>query len=290
MTHQIITLTELYIYDRSLFKIKNLKSFLKTHKVPEHDVSRLKGNKIGVTSAWVKKNLPQFKLNLLDPTSSTEPVFDVKTILEKYKCKNFNPILLNLDSSTVKYYLVSDERTPFFTKKGLIKIMVLFDQFDDNIYEWVSELWEGDLKTCVTNLSNVKEMVSADHPPIVKKDKKGNIYDISLDDTIIDFKHIHDYKMDNDLSKWKCPLFSQVLNLCQQKIRETETIYENQVKELKQDKMIQVLKQELDKEKSLKDQALSLTQSFVPHRFIASPEHHESPQIKTPILKPSKIK
>ncbi|AHL67611.1 hypothetical protein DH26_gp122 [Chloriridovirus anopheles1] len=277
-----------------MFKNKNLKSFVKNNKIDEHDVVHLKNNKIGITYTWIKKNLPKFTLNLppLNDIKQQELV-EVKPTLEKYKCKSFNPVLLNLDSSSVQYYFVDKERTPFFTKKGLIKIMVLFNQLDDKIYDWITELHDGELKPHCENLPNVKEMVNLAHPPLIKN-VGGNmtlhpngLFDISLDDVVIDFKHVNDYKKDLDIVKWKCPLFSQIQKKCKEEINSVEKSFEERLKELKQEKTIEVLKKELDKEKSLKDQALSLTQSFIP-----LPKVSESPaESKTPVfLKPSKIK
>lgn len=130
-----ITLSELYIYDSKLFKTKNLKSFLKNFKIQESDTVKLKGNKIGIKKTWIKKNIPSFNLKL-EEIKERESInfFEVVLTLEKYKCKTFNPINLNLDSTTVKYFLKEEKRTPYFTRKGLIKIMVHYNDLPDYIF------------------------------------------------------------------------------------------------------------------------------------------------------------
>jgi hypothetical protein len=294
-TANMVALSELYIHDRNLFKNKNLKSFVKNNKIGEHDVVRFKNNQIGITYSWIKKNLPKFNLNLAEYSPNEHRLVEVKSTLEKYKCKRFNPILLNLDSSSVHYYLVDKERTPFFTYKGLIKMMVLFNELEDNIYDWVAELHDGDLKAHCENLQNIKEMVNLPYPPLIKNGDATTLYpnglfDISLDDVVIDFKHVNDYKKDLNIVKWKCPLFSQIQKKCKQEIISIEKSFEEKLKELRQEKTIEALKKELDKEKSLKDQALSLTQSFIPLSKVSDSPALSS-ESKTPVfLKPSRIK
>src|SRR5574344_1911152 len=125
-----ITLNEIYIYNPKLFKVKNLKSFVKNHKIQENDMV-LKGAKIlGIKKNWVKKNIPSFNLKL-EEFNYNDGFFEVIPTLEQYlpKIKTFNPITLNLDSTTVKYFIKEGERTPYFNKKGYMKIKILYNDF-----------------------------------------------------------------------------------------------------------------------------------------------------------------
>ena len=118
-----ITLDEIYIHDPKLFKTtKNLKSFVKNHKIQENDMV-LKGAKIlGIKKNWIKKYIPSFNLKLQEFDQGV--FFEVLPTLEKYlpKIKTFNPITFNLDSTTVKYFIIEGKRIPYFTKKGYVKI------------------------------------------------------------------------------------------------------------------------------------------------------------------------
>ncbi|ADO00442.1 hypothetical protein WIV_gp098 [Wiseana iridescent virus] len=292
-----ITLSELYVYDSKLFKTKNLKSFLRTFKIQEGDTVKLKGNKIGIKKGWVKKNIPSFNLKL-EEIKERESInfFEVALTLEKYKCKTFNPINLNLDSTTVKYFLKEEKRTPYFTRKGLIKIMVLYNDLPDYIFEWINELNNGLLKPQLNNLKNVMEMVNLNHPPIIKKTDgvlslSNHVYNVNTEDIIVDFKRIGDLKNEPNLStvlnEYKCPVYSQLQLNLEKVLKEAKLDYQNSIKELKQERVIQHLQQELEKEKSLKDQMLSLHQSFIPMSIKPSPSQC-SPTTKS-VLKPSKI-
>ena len=302
-----INLNEIYIHDSKLFKAKNLKSFIKNHKIQEQDMVKLKGNKIGIKRNWIKKNIPSFNLKL-EEMSDTESVnyFEVGPTLEKYGCKTFNPISLNLDSTTVKYFIKEDKRTPYFTRKGLIKIMVLFNALQENIFDWMYELNNGCLQSQTNNLLNVSEMVNLNHTPIVKQVGgdavlSNHIYNVNNQDVIVDFKRIGDLKKEPNLKlvleDYKCPLYSQLQLNFEKSLHEAEVNFNNRIKELKQEKVIQHLQQELDKEKSLKDQVLSLTQSFMPMSMIngdtkPSPSPYisnNSPAKTLSKLKPSKI-
>lgn len=293
-----ITLSELYIYDSKLFKTKNLKSFLKNFKIQESDTVKLKGNKIGIKKTWIKKNIPSFNLKL-EEIKERESInfFEVVLTLEKYKCKTFNPINLNLDSTTVKYFLKEEKRTPYFTRKGLIKIMVHYNDLPDYIFEWINELNNGLLKPQVNNLKNVIEMVNLNHPPIIKKtdgvlslsNQRTTLYNVNTEDIIVDFKRIGDLKNEPNLSivldDYKCPVYSQLQLNLEKVLKEAKLDYQNSIKELKQEKVIQHLQQELEKEKSLKDQMLSLHQSFIPMSIKPSPICSPNKSL----LKPSKI-
>jgi hypothetical protein len=302
-----INLNEIYIHDSKLFKAKNLKSFIKNHKIQEHDMVKLKGNKIGIKRSWIKKNIPSFNLKL-EEMSDPESInyFEVGPALEKYGCKTFNPISLNLDSTTVKYFIKEDKRTPYFTRKGLIKIMVLFNALQENIFDWMYELNNGCLQSQTNNLLNVSEMVNLNHTPIVKQVGgeavlSNHIYNVNNQDIIVDFKRIGDLKKEPNLKlvleDYKCPLYSQMQLNFEKSLHEAEANFNNKLKELKQEKVIQHLQQELDKEKSLKDQVLSLTQSFMPMSMIngdikPSPSPYisnNSPAKTLSKLKPSKI-
>jgi hypothetical protein len=258
-----------------------------------------KGQKIiGIKTSWVKKNIPWFNLKLEEFVDSN--YFEVISTLEKYtpKVKTFNPISLNLDSTMVKYFSKDGERIPYFTKKGYMKIKVLFNDVEDEAIDWLYKLTDGELKSQIKNLENVREMVNLNHVPILKHVNgklvfSDHIYNIDKDDIIIDFKRVGDLKKEydrgdfQDIEGYKCPLYSQMQLNFQKALEDVEKNFENKINELKQEKVIQHLKQELDKEKSLKDQVLSLTQSILPLNMDQSP-HQNKPSNKS-ILKPSKI-
>ncbi|CCV02350.1 hypothetical protein IIV30_155R [Invertebrate iridescent virus 30] len=292
-----ITLTELYIFDSKLFKSKNLKSFFKTFKMSDNDMVKLKGNKIGIKSSWVKKKIPSFNLKLEEIPDNISNFFEVKLVLEKYNCKTFNPTSLYLDSTMVKYFLKEEKRTPFFTQKGLIKIMVFYNDLPENIFKWIFELNNGSLKSEVNNLDNIIEMVNLNHPPIIKNNilYQSNLYSVEPNDIILDFKRVSDFKKEPTLiEKYKCPVYTQIQVNFQNSLKEMQSNFDHQLKELKQDKIIQILQQELDKEKSLKNQVLQLTQSFIPMSAMnGNPIPSPSPYVHSPTkvsLKPSKIK
>ena len=304
-----ITLSEIYIYNSKLFKTKNLKSFVRNHKIQENDMVKLKANKIGIKKNWLKKNLPSFNLKLLEISENKEiDFFEVLPTLEKYSCKIFNPITLNLDSTMVQYFIKEGKRTPYFTKKGLVKIMVLFNDIPEHTFNWMYELINGRMQSQIDNLTNVLEMVNLNHIPIVKNINgkmvlPNHTYTIDKDDIVVDFKRIGDLKKEKDLNvsieDYKCPLFSQFQTNFKKGLDEAEHQFNLKIKELKQEKVIQHLQQELEKEKCLKDQAISLTQSFIPGFNTAidngdikpspSPYNPPAKTISGGKLKPSKI-
>jgi uncharacterized protein (DUF2249 family) len=320
MEEDYITLNEIYISNPKLFTTKSLKSFIRNHKIQDINMVT-KGNKIlGIKKSWIKKNIGSFNLKLetLNDKNSVN-FFEVIPTLEKYipKIKTFNPINLNLDSTMVKYFACEGKRIPYFTKKGLIKIKILFNDVENQTYEWFSELINGKLQPYINNIENVIEMVNSNHPLIIKNINgnmtlSNHIYNIDNDDIILDFKRLADLKKETNLKivaeDYKCPLYSQLQTNFIKKLKEVETNFNIQIKELKQEKVIEHLKQELDKEKSLKDQVLSLTQSFNPFGItttngdvkpslspcIPVQNKHNSPISKTLSslgkLKPSKIK
>lgn len=293
-----ITLAEIYIFNPKLFKSKNLKSFLKTFKISDNDMVKLKGNKIGIKNSWIKKKLPLFNLKLEEISDKEiDNFFEVKLILEKYNCKTFNPTTFNIDSSMVKYFLKEDKRTPYFTQKGLVKIMVFYNDLPENIFKWIFELNNGSLRSQLDNLNNVAEMVQLNHPPIIKKNtlELSNLYSIEQDDIILDFKRVSDFKKEpNSIDKYKCPVYTKLQANFENSLKEIQANFNHEIKELKQEKVIQLLQQELDKEKSLKNQVLQLTQSFIPMSAIngdkASPSPYTPSPTKVSLLKPSKIK
>jgi len=295
-----VTLQEIYVYDATLFKTRNLRCFIKHHNIPENDVVKLKGA-YGVKKSWVKKYLTSFNLKLsgLNDQESIN-LFEVQPTLEKYGQKRFNPVGLGLNSTMVKYFQDDGRRVPYFTRKGLIKVMVFFNDLPDDIYSWIYELGFGSLRPQLKNLENTIEMVNLNHVPIIKNINNhmvlsNHIYNINKNDIVVDFKRVADLKKEKNLDavveSYKCPLFTQLQLNFQKSIEEVEKIFSDQVKDLKQEKVIQHLKQELDKEKSLKDQVLSLTQSFMPPIKEASPSPSLHPQTKvlSGFIKPSKI-
>lgn len=289
MDQQYISLTEIYITDRHLFKSKNLKNFLTAHSVPELAVRKIKG-KLHISLEWVKKNLPSFKTSLPDVAvigsrAGEDEFFEIKSTLAAIGGKYFNPITLNFDSTHIKYFSHSTSRIPYFTKKGLIKVKMFLNNYDDSIFAWIDELERGQLKEDRHNLQNVKEMLLCKFPPVLKNTPKGsvvvssdNVFDVSLDDVIVNFKSIGNLRqelkvstlkgMDQLASKYRCPLYAKLQEEFQAKMKELKIKHENQIKDLKQEKIVHTLEQELEKEKSLKIQALTLTQSFVPNDVV----------------------
>jgi hypothetical protein len=157
---------------------------------------------------------------------------------------------------------------------------MFLNNYDDSIFAWINELERGQLKEDKHNLHNVKEMLLCKFPPILKNTPKGlglsdNVFDVSLDDVIVNFRTIGDLHQDMKVStpsgvdqlasKYRCPLYTKLQEEFQVKMKELKIKHENQIKDLKQEKIVHTLEQELDKEKSLKIQALALTQSFVPN-------------------------
>ena len=269
-----VTLNEIYIHDSKLFKTKNLKSFVKNHKISENDMV-MKGSKIlGIKKNWIKKNIPSLNLKL-EEFDNNNYFFEVLPVLEKYipKIKNFNPTAFNLDTTTIKYFMKDGVRTPYFTRKGYVKIKIFFNDFDNHGYEWLYELMNGVFQSQISNLDNIKEMVALNHAPIVKV-VDGNmmisnhVFDINKDDIVVDFKRVGELKKETNLKQvieaYKCPLYSQLQTTFVKSLKEVEDSFNAKIKELTHERVIQHLQQELDKEKCLKDQVLSLTQSFIP--------------------------
>lgn len=283
-----IALSEIYVYDSKLFKSKNLKSFVRNHKIQENDMVKLKANKIGIKKNWIKKNLPSFNLKLEEFVDDKNSYFEVHSTLEKYGCKIFNPVTLSLDSTMVRFFTKDGKRTPYFTKKGLMKIMVLFNAVPENIFNWVYELVNGCMQAQLDNLSNISEMVNLNHIPVVKTINgkmvlSSHVYSIDKDDIVVDFKRVGDLKKEANLNQtvegYKCPLFSQIQTNFHKGLIEAEQQFDLKVKDLKQEKVIQHLQQELEKEKCLKDQAISLTQSFIPGFNTETPKRRCSASI-----------
>jgi hypothetical protein len=121
MDQQYISLTEIYITDRNLFKSKNLKGFLTTHSVPESAVQKIKG-KLHISLAWVKKNLSSFKTSLPDVALASpgceDEFFEIKSTLATIGGKYFNPITLNFDSTHIKYFHIQHLEYLTLQKKG----------------------------------------------------------------------------------------------------------------------------------------------------------------------------
>lgn len=253
---QYITLTELYIFNPAIFESKYLNNFLRTFKISEDDMVKLKGNQVGIKCDWVRKNIPSFNFNLTIPTD--DRYFEVKTVLEKYNCKSLNPISLRLDSTMVKYFLKESQRTPYFTVKGLIKIMVYYNDLDDVIFDWIYELNNGDLKPQQNNLNNIIEMVKLNHPPIVKKNtmELSGLCSFETGDTVVDFRRVGDFKKQKPttLSEYKCPIYSQVESHFQTTLKELQTEFNHKLN-------IQTLQHELEKEKM---KQVQLSQSLTP--------------------------
>lgn len=314
---EYITLHELYIHDSSLFKNNNLKGFIKTAGIDSDDVIKLKNNKIGIKSSWIQEKIPSFNINLENYDenkhklkyfdTSSEAYFDAKKVLEKYGCKAFNPIKFNLNASHVQYFNNNGERKPYFTWKGLFKIKVFYNDLSNEIFEWIYELEYGVFKPQLDQLCNVKEMVTVNHAPVIKiinnqMVQLNHIYDIDINDCIIDFKKMGTFKKEFNLKEpitleaFKCPLYSQLQKNFNNTIKEVEKNFENKVKELNQEKVIQYYKQELQKEKSLKDQMVLLTQSFIPNLndeiqpFLSEKKSSLQSSSEKVLLKPSKIK
>lgn len=318
---EYITLYELYIHDSSLFKNNNLKGFIKTANIEPCDIIKLKNNKIGIKASWVQQKIPSFNINLLhydenkhklkyfksNIDGNFDAYFDAKKVLEKYGCKTFNPIKFNLNASHIKYFIKDDERKPYFTWKGLFKIKVFYNDLSDEIFEWIFELEYGVFKPQLNQLYNIKEMVTANHIPVIKiVDNKmiqlKHIYDIDINDIIIDFKKIGTFKKEfnklqnENIESFKCPLYLQIQKNFQSSLKEAEKNFEIKLKELNQEKVIQYYKQELQKEKSLKDQMVLLTQSFIPNLndeiqpFLSEKKSSLHSSSEKVILKPSKIK
>lgn len=263
-----ISLQEIYVYNSTLFKPKSLKSFLRTQPITEDDYIK-KGSKIEIKAAWVKQHMPAFDQTLQTFTNEKSKVFEVSSII-----KNFNPIQLNMDSSCVKYLSKDGKRTPFFTIKGYIKVMALHNTIPDQTLAWISELMYGRLQQHLDSLEDVVEMVSAQHVPIVKViNDEWMLSDTSVteySDVIVDFRKVGQLKKEQDkninaLEKYKCPIYKQMKTSFDKRVEEVQIAFKTQLKEIEQKHVIQSLHQELDKEKSLKDQAISLTQSFVPN-------------------------
>jgi hypothetical protein len=286
-----VTLNELYIYDSNLFK-KNLKSFIKINKIEDKHTIKLKGNKIGISTTWIKKNLPSFNLKLTE--NADVKYTEALTLLEKYGCKVLNPIILNLDSTMVKYFNKNGKRTPYFTQKGVIKIKMFFNDIPEPIFNWIHELTNGSLNQYVDNLENMVEIIALEKIPILSEvdDKmvlNKHLYNLNDKDIIVDFKQIGHLKKElqkekviKNIESYKCPVFAQLQLNYKRGLEEAQKNFETKLQEIKQEKMVELLKHELEKEKCLKDQAISLTQSFIPHTF----SHAYKSNIPTTLLTP----
>jgi hypothetical protein len=285
---EFITLYEIYVHNPKLFKNKNLKSFIKLNDISDNDVctsidGRSKGN-IGISKKWVKKNLPTLSLTIPSIDSdflkvSGKHYFEAQTTLAKYGVKKFNPTIFNFDFTSVEYFLKDNQRTPYLTRKGLHKLMIIYNDIPDQVYSWIDELIDGGLQSHHLNLPNVVEMVNTVCIPAMREVDgkmilKQGVYSLERSDVLVDFRRIADLKTDNGsvqhkLDEYKCPVFAQLQTMHEQIVREAE-------QRLKQEKKIQRLEQELEMEKSLKNQVLSLTQSFVPHCVVQSPPFPET--------------
>jgi hypothetical protein len=298
-TADYVSLNEIYVHDPKLFKSKNLKGFVKTYKIDDKFLVK-RGSVWFVCARWVQSNITSFvtKLDDVDHAKSKQ-FFQVQSTLEKYRVKSFNPVNYNMDSTCVKFFMQEGVRTPYFTKKGLLKIMVLFNDVDDKVFDWLDSLVYGGLKPQLENVGNVLEMVTMDHPPIIKKDNgrvrlSYHAYSVNAEDSVVDFRKVFDVKkeqhLDHNFADYECPVFRQIKLNFEKGLLEAQNAYEQKIKDLKHEKVVHHLKQELEKEKSLKDQAISLTQSFIPAQCKAS----RSPVIDGAkpegILKPSKIR
>jgi hypothetical protein len=308
---EFITLYEIYVHNPKLFKNKNLKSFIKLNDISDNDVctsidGRSKGN-IGISKKWIKKNLPTLSLTIPSIDSdflkvsgtglmagaglrsqSGNHYFEAQTTLAKYGVKKFNPTIFNFDFTSVEYFLKDNQRTPYLTRKGLHKLMIIYNDIPDQVYSWIDELIDGGLQSHHLNLPNVVEMVNTVCIPAMREVDgkmilKQGVYSLERSDVLVDFRRIADLKTDNGsvqhkLDEYKCPVFAQLQTMHEQIVREAE-------QRLKQEKKIQRLEQELEMEKSLKNQVLSLTQSFVPHCVVQSPPFPETRRT-SPTLRP----
>lgn len=165
-----ITLNEIYIFNPKLFKNKSLKSFVKIHKIHNNDMVTKDNKILGIKKNWVKQNIPYFDHKLEEYNEKNCDFYEAIPTLRQYlpKLKTFNPIGLNLNSTLVKYFDKEGERTPYFTKKGYMKIKILFNDFDDQGYLWLYELTSGTLVPQLYNLQNIIEMVNLKHTPVIK--------------------------------------------------------------------------------------------------------------------------
>lgn len=289
-----VSLEELYVHAPGDFVTRNIRGFAAVKRIPEEHLTTLKGKRLAVSTCWLKRNMPDFKIDLEDASdgASKDGFFKVQQTLEKYKVKTFNPMKMRLDASDVKYFDLNGARTPYFTTKGLLKIKVMFNDVSDDLWRWFVGVFRGEFGQ-VDNLENVKEMVKIKHAPLMRKvDGKtvlvDHVYDIQKDDVVVDFKRLanlkHDMFAGKDVRCYTCPLFD--------KLRSTfETIVEHreqQLRDVRQEKEVHHLRQELEREKSLREQAVALTASFVPRDTVAIPSC--SPQPLKASLKPSKIR
>lgn len=255
---QHVSLAELYVYDSSLFKkSKHLNAFVKLHAVPAEDVVKLNGGKLAVTASWVASNITDFVLSL--PRLGTNLV-EAKTALAAYGCKSFNPHVFNLDSTMIVYLDVEKARVPYLTPRGVAKLALYFNKCDAKILDWVVELQSGGLSGFVDRLEAAKCMFGK---PVFAR-RRGdkfevcdNIVEMSTQDIVVDRRAISDLREElrldpkrQDVEKHSCKLFTRL-----------QTLHAEQLRELDFKKTVCKLEMELEKEKSLKDQALSLTQS-----------------------------
>ena len=164
MEDDFITLNEIFIQQPSLFKTKNLNSFLKKNNVQKSDYVK----NLGLKKQWVQENL-SLNLKLFDFNEQEFPDFkEVKIVLERFGCKKFDPVKFNLNSSHVKYFNYNGLRTPFFTKSGYLKIRMFFNDLPSTIFDWIFELVDGRLKSQKDQILDVISMVNLKHVPIFK--------------------------------------------------------------------------------------------------------------------------
>ncbi|ABF82058.1 hypothetical protein MIV028R [Invertebrate iridescent virus 3] len=280
---QYITLVELYIYDCNLFKSKNLKSFYKVHRVPEGDIvpKRRGGQLAGVTKSWVETNLVHFPLWLSEWDETRWGVlnhYPLESWLEKNVSSKVpvNPVMWNFDSECLVYFFHNGRRTPFLTPKGVVKLQVFYNLMSGKEVEWFYEISNGFLKPHLHQLSNVRELVRLKHAPVVvgaggPRLVTEGVYSLRDDDFVVDCSQIAAVKRaiergesHQSLRKYQCPLFVALTDKFQDTVKLVEKKFEVQLNELKAETTIQVLREQLRQEKKLKEQVLSLTQSFIP--------------------------
>lgn len=285
-----VSLEELYVHAPNAFKARNLKGFVVANHLAEEDWKILKGKRLVVSAAWVRDRMPDFKL-CLEPApednAQDRRFFKVRKVLDDYGVKSFNPMTMRLTSSEIQYFDCDGVRTPYFTVKGLLKVKVSFNDVPNNLWEWFVELFQGDLTSQIDNLENVKEMVKIKHAPLMRKvgDRTvliDHVYDIRKDDVVADFKRVAALKRDvvvgKDVQGYTCPLFDKLRSAFEASVEHRD----QKMRELKQEKALSHLKQELEREKSLRE----LTTSFAPPRAHLNPSQSSEPR---PSLKPSKI-
>jgi hypothetical protein len=145
-------------------------------------------------------------------------------------------------------------------------------------------------------------MVTSNHIPVFKKINNRlvptQLYDVDgLNDLfVVDFKkmgELDELKNIDDFEKYKCPLFSCLQNKYLKDTKDLENRFNSTIKEIKQEKIIEHLQTQLENEKCLKDQVLSLTQSFIPCQKEGKIDPTKQLKVSSSpgcLLKPSKIK